>query len=71
MNTDRQISTLSWPILLIVMFVMSAIHVSAETDSIANDSEVYMGLWLTEINDEAIYLLIKKKSIMARPHVWV
>ena len=42
------------------MFVMSAIHVSAETDSIANDSEVYMGLWLTEINDEAIYLLIKK-----------
>ncbi|MFL2825528.1 MAG: hypothetical protein ACJZ8T_00465 [Coraliomargaritaceae bacterium] len=63
MNTDRQISTLSWPILLIVMFVMSAIHVSAETDSIANDSEVYMGLWLTEINDEAIYLLIKKNQI--------
>ena len=60
MNTNRQILNLSRLILLFIMSVMSVIHLSAETDSISNAFEDYEGLWLTEINDEAIYLLIKK-----------
>ena len=60
MNTNRQILNLSRLILLFIMSVMSVIHLYAETDSISNAFEDYEGLWLTEINDEAIYLLIKK-----------
>lgn len=63
MNTNRQISISPWPILLILMTVICVIHLSAETDSTGFDFENYKGLWLTEINDEAIYLLIKKNHI--------
>ena len=60
MNTNRQISILTWPALLVFVTLFCAIHLSAETDSSGIDFENYKGLWLTEINDEAVYLLIKK-----------
>lgn len=63
MNTNRQISILTWPALLVFVTVFCAIHLSAETDSLGIDFEDYKGLWLTEINDEAVYLLIKKNHI--------
>ena len=63
MNTNRQISILTWPALLVFVSVFCAIHLSAETNSSGIDFEDYKGLWLTEINDEAVYLLIKKNHI--------
>ena len=63
MNTNRQISILTWPVLLVFVTIFCAIQLSAETDSSEIDFEDYKGLWLTEINDEAIYLLIKKNHI--------
>ena len=63
MNTNRQISILTWPALLVFVTIFCAIQLSAETDSSEIDFEDYKGLWLTEINDEAIYLLIKKNHI--------
>ena len=63
MNTNRQISILTWPALLVFVTVFCVIQLLAETDSSGIDFEDYKGLWLTEINDEAVYLLIKKNHI--------
>lgn len=63
MNTNRQISILTWPALLVFVTLFCAIHLSAETDSLGIDFEDYKGLWQTEINNEAVYLLIKKNHI--------
>lgn len=63
MKSNRQISILSWPVLLIFINLIFVIHLSAETGSEAYDFENYKGVWLTEINNEAIYLLIKKNHI--------
>ena len=62
MNTNRQISILTWPAFLVFVTVFCAIHLSAATNSSEIDFEDYKGLWLTEINEESVYLLIKKKS---------
>lgn len=63
MNTSRQTSISSWLLLSIFMTVVCAIHLSAEKDTEANYFENYKGVWLTEANDEAIYLIIKKNHI--------
>ena len=63
MNTNRQISNLTWPSFLVFVTIFFAIHVSAETDSLVLDFEDYKGLWLSEISDEAVYLMIKKNHI--------
>ena len=63
MNTNRQISIFTLPALLVFVTVFCAFHLSAETNSSGIDFKDYKGLWLTEINDEAVYLLIKKNHI--------
>ena len=63
MKIHRQNSILSWPVLFIFMTSLCLIHLSAETESSGYDFEDFKGLWLTEINDEAIYLLIKKNYV--------
>ena len=63
MNTNRQISILTWPSFLVFVTVFFAIHLSAETDSLGVDFEDYKGLWLTEISNEAVYLMVKKNHI--------
>lgn len=63
MNTNRQIPILLRLVLIISLSTICAIQLSAETDPEAYDFEDYMGVWQTEINNEAIYLLIKKHSV--------
>ena len=63
MNTYRKISILTWPALLFFLIIFCTIQLSAETNSSEINFVDYKGLWLTEINDEAIYLLIKKNNI--------
>ena len=63
MNTNRQIFILVWSALLVFVTFFCGIQLSAETDSFGIDLEDYKGLWLTEINDEAVYLLIKKNYL--------
>ena len=63
MNTSRQIPILLRLVLIISLSTICAIQLSAETDPEAYDFEDYMGVWQTEINNEAIYLLIKKHSV--------
>lgn len=63
MNTTRQTSILSWLILSILMTLSCVIHLSAEDGVEENYFEKYRGVWLTEVNDEAIYLIIKKNHI--------
>ena len=63
MNTNRQILILIWSALLVFVTFFHGIQLSAETDSLGIDLEDYKGLWLTEINDEAVYLLIKKNYL--------
>ena len=40
--------------------MISLTHLSAYNDLTVYDSDEFMGLWLTEINNEAVYMLIKK-----------
>ena len=63
MNTSRQISNIIWLNLLVLVSVLSTIHLSADTESLGKNLEDFKGLWITEINDEAIFLLIKKNHL--------
>ena len=63
MNINRQISNLTWPALLFFTSIMWVINLSAEMESSGIDFKDYKGLWLTKIDNEAIYLLIKKNHV--------
>ena len=63
MNTNRQIPILLRLVLIISLSTICAIQLSAESAPEAHDFEDYMGVWQTEFNNEAIYLLIKKNSV--------
>ena len=65
MNINRQIPILSLLVLIFSLFNVYAIQLSAETVPEAVDFEDYIGVWQTELNNEAIYLLIKKNSVAA------
>ena len=63
MNTNRRISISRWPALWIFMTVFFAIHLTAKIDSVEIGFEDFKGLWLTKINNEDVYLIIKKNNI--------
>ena len=63
MNTNRQISILKRPALLAFLTVFFVVQLSSKTELNGIDFEKFKGLWLTEIDNEAIYLLIKKNHL--------
>lgn len=63
MSTSRQITILTLTAFLVSVNFFCVIHLSAETNSSEIDFEDYRGLWLSEIDNEEVYILIKKNKL--------
>lgn len=63
MNTTSHTSILSRLILSTFMTMACVIHSFADTEPLGYNFDDYKGVWLTEIEGEAVYLLIKRNQI--------
>ena len=60
MNNNRRILIFPW---LIFSILICSVQLEAEINSKDYDFADYNGVWLTEINNEYVYLLIKSNNI--------